>query len=537
MNFILDIKKMKIDAEGIVDFHWPIERKEITLVRDTLLNAYIKIYQDHAHTHPEDSRIFGLFILTCLNRVMVLFQSWALWSRLTAKDIVPVISENSQWMQHYAHDAMPDVNDLSNQLINGPYRNQKWYAPLLRLLWRSKIFLAFNNFSMPRWLNPECIISTECTSFVVKHARSVSERIVYSSYTDWFPPVDREIAEASIHWKPLHETMIDEIVQETESAFQKFNITFTDKIKHYVREWIKQSTASIRWRCHLLSEQPDKLPKRLWTGTGGTIWAKIFRHVVHADGGHVTGHDHGIGAGHLKYPYKMLIDFMDCHQFVTFTPAHSDMLQQNLRQDWLISNHPPEICSLPISPGQEVKVAELSRRLHAPPRSVMYISSFYTGEWFHLAVQVPDYIQIDWESRLFGRLHQWGYTIYHKPHPESFEFPPEELYAPFHVIRLQDPFEKVMDRADVILFINPQSTAMVHALQTDIPLVFIDVGMFEWMPEAYRCLEKRCQIVPGRFDEQNRILIDWEELKDKIPKAVGMKDDSFRHNFIYPRNC
>jgi len=326
--------------------------------------------------------------------------------------------------------------------------------------------------------------------------------------------------------------MVRRILEVAADAFHLGGIALPSRLRDYLERWVKESTAALRYRLELLREQNKRLPKQLWTGSGGNIWRRIIRYAVYQNGGTVTGHDHANGVGHLKYYYLLLTDFESCDRFVTFTKKQCENLKKNIRKDWLIPDRPPEMSFINTMKQENSLPQTNSFSKIQTIKTVMYISSNYTGERFQFGIQIPDYIQVDWEARLFAHLHKWGYRVLHKPHPESVEMPPENLYHPFNVVRLHKPFEQVMNQADAVLFVNPQSTALVHAFKSNIPLVFLDLGMFEWMPDAYELLEKRCQIVKGKFDEQYRAQIDWDELQKKIPDSLHKIDTSFVEQFV-----
>ena len=91
-----------------------------------------------------------------------------------------------------------------------------------------------------------------------------------------------------------------------------------------------------------------------------------------------------------------------------------------------------------------------------------------------------------------------------------------------------------MHLADAFLFVSPQSTTFVAMLASGKPMVFVDPGLFEWVPEAYEMLRRRCRIVRGWFDDANRLQVDWDELRGAIQESGDLMDTTFFDSYYGP---
>ena len=120
----------------------------------------------------------------------------------------------------------------------------------------------------------------------------------------------------------------------------------------------------------------------------------------------------------------------------------------------------------------------------------------------------------------------------HKPHPGSVSLPRDGFTQAFGGRTLTEPFDQVMHLADAFIFVTSQSTPFISILAESKPVVFIDLGLFEWVPEAYEMLGRRCRIVRGRFDEDNRAQVDWDELRNAISEAGDLTDTAFADNYL-----
>ena len=232
----------------------------------------------------------------------------------------------------------------------------------------------------------------------------------------------------------------------------------------------------------------------------------------------------------------MVTDFESCDTFVTFSEMQADSLRRTLRNDLLLLPKAPNIIALPENdhaserPGRSAQSTRAGRT--RPLRTVMYPSSSYRGEKVGYAVQMPDIVALDWEARLFAHLSSWGYEVLHKPHPGSVSLPPAESVEAVGGRLITDRFENVSHLADAFIFIDPQSTPFVLIMKSDKPVVFVDFGLYEWMPEAFELLERRCRVVKGLFDEKNRAQVDWDALRSAIEDAKDLSDHSFYDSYL-----
>lgn len=280
------------------------------------------------------------------------------------------------------------------------------------------------------------------------------------------------------------------------------------------------------------------LPKELWTGSGGELWTRLLRTAVLRAGGTVVGHDHAPGVGYLVYDVKLLNDLVACTRYMTFTEAQAAGLEARLASGLGLQDPPPAVQVLPHRTTGALTLGPVRRRRSGPRqgrvRCVVYPSTFYNGDRVHFAVQVPDLVQVDWEARLFAHLGTWGFDVLHKPHPGSIAPPPLGL-AKLPRVRLRtDPFEQVMHLADAVVATTPQTTVLVSVLRAGLPLVFVDLGLFAWAPSARRLFERRAAVVPGWFDAEHRIQVEWDALRAALEEAPRRLDAGFEQAYLGP---
>ena len=73
-------------------------------------------------------------------------------------------------------------------------------------------------------------------------------------------------------------------------------------------------------------------------------------------------------------------------------------------------------------------------------------------------------------------------------------------------------------------------------LESGKPMVFVDPGLFDWVPAAYDMLRRRCRVVRGWFDDTHRLQVDWNELRGAIQESGDLMDTTFLDSYYGPRN-
>ena len=158
---------------------------------------------------------------------------------------------------------------------------------------------------------------------------------------------------------------------------------------------------------------------------------------------------------------------------------------------------------------------------------ILYVTPFVTYDEFGAFPLMPIPVAFDWQARLFRMLQDMGHRVSQKPHPESHGPTPPVFAEKFGVLALTGRFEDVYEGYDLILFDYPMQTCFGFTLRTGKPVVLIDFGVAEYKPELRALLERRCAVVPGRYDAQNRAHVDPTALKQAIERAPLLCDPGF----------
>ena len=533
-NVTFDVQRMEVGEDGVKGFVWPISRQEVLNVRDALLPPLVAVARGSNGAYEQEAELLSIVSGLLVGETMALYQSWALSRRFAEMGRPLRAPKETRLLGPIAAGVTPQMSPMFDTLMAGPGRPRRLGRGTMRrvrsqIQWNGIVSHVFHRQDRER-----DVVTVQMTDLIDRHARAVPDFVRAMQTRGWFEPLDQQVvreASQEIAGTPVVERAMDAI----DIAFSAGNEKIPSFLAVYIRGWLAQAMALSR--CHLTDvlERHERLPRRLWTESGGGIWARILRHATRRLGGSVTGHDHGSGQGHLVSAAPTIGEFESCDTFVTFTETRAKALQRGLRADLLIPPKAPEIIAVPskhrvgkAAQGNSSGEARLKmRRSTEPIRRIMFPSMFYGGELIHFSPLPPDMVQVDWHARLIAHLRGWGYETILKPHPESPSPRPLAFVQELGAKVLTERFEKVLNDADAFLFDYPRTTTFRVALNTDKPVIFIDWGQDPLTEEARGLLEQRCAIVGARLDEANRIQIDWDELRAAIAAAPGLNSTEF----------
>jgi hypothetical protein len=369
-----------------------------------------------------------------------------------------------------------------------------------------------------------CVTLCPLTSLRVKQT---NDRVVICPLYEWFYPPESADRSAGVR-RGVSAPLRDHLVERLAAGFAERDARLSPVTLTYLWSWFDEATGWVRFYRERVLRRPERIPRRLWKGTNGNIWLRTLAGAVKSRGGEVTGHDHAFGA---NYAENTLIPFNELQvvdRFVTFTRAHAELYERT-GPALLVSGKMPHIEHVgpqegvePLRPGAPARPA--GRKAIS---SILYVTPYVTYDQFGAFPLMPVPVAFDWQARLFRMLQAMGYRVAQKPHPESDGPTPPAFARDFGVPALSGRFEDVYDDYDLILFDYPMQTCFGFTLRTSKPVVLIDFGVAEYKPEIRALLDKRCAVVPGRYDAQNRAHVEPAALNQAIERAPFLNDPGF----------
>ncbi|HEX9780159.1 MAG TPA: hypothetical protein VGB20_02995 [bacterium] len=277
-------------------------------------------------------------------------------------------------------------------------------------------------------------------------------------------------------------------------------------------------------------------PRELWTGSGGHYWVRIARAVTRAQGGSVTGFDHGGSSAWALHQTRTLyyMDGLWADEFVAYTDAAASLYQRDAAE-WPLGLRPPVVRGPAPGSRHPLRSLIMRERARAKPdrvRTVMYVPTVFRGEkQVNNLLLLDDMAYLDWQARLVGALCGAGFRVICKPHPEGLLKGRPLRYIDQCEFRY-DAFESAWNDADAFVFDYLATTAFAHALCTRKPVVWVDHGRHPWHQDARALAARRCTIVPAAFDQNNRLQADFDRLAASLHGPVTEPDRALADSLL-----
>ena len=274
-----------------------------------------------------------------------------------------------------------------------------------------------------------------------------------------------------------------------------------------------------------------RVPRALWSGTGGFPPARALSIEVKRWGGTVTRFDHGGTKALLAEPYPLTHqDLAVSTEYVM--PSETAARQAVVTQAADLAR-PSGLVSITggqgdpgLDPGPSSDPAKARQ-----PR-VLFVGTAYYGFSQTYPPFPPAPVYLDWQHRILGMLGALPIELVHKPHPGGlFTGRPPGLD---HFARVDDRlFEQAMRDADCLVFDIAASTTFSIALSSDRRIVLLDFGCMRFSEEVWPMIKARCRVVPVLCDDRNRATVDADALEAAVCAPGPAPDPTpFRRLFL-----
>jgi len=514
----LDPSRLALSSCGVEDYYWPLSIVEIIRIRDQFVQSALEHARRAIVVHPALRPVVSSAFMFLVREFIVAVQAAIVVERARADGRPIHGSAASQYVAPIAAGLSPDLRAPVAAMAAGPARPQRWKAPLRWL--RGRVVDDGLERRALSWVELDRdIVAIGTGGLISRHAKRLDDRVVYLPLSTWIEPISSTPPPVSPAGVDLVRDWVDVGRRVTADAGVSLPAACTD----YLERWASALIGFLEERWRRLEKPRAGLPKRLWIGPGSGPWIRLFAEAVRRQGGIVVAHDHGSGSAHIDSSLSSLIQYWVCDEFVTFTPANASALAASAYPDMLLNGDLPKFVGLG---GDETTTMPRPAAFDAVKR-IMYVSGSYQIDRAMFEIIPPNTMLVDWQARLLSTLRGWGYEVILKAHPETQVMPPEALISTCGVKVEMERFETVADRADLFLFDNPCSSTFAHALSRPTPVVLADLGLANFTATGRALLERRCALVPGWLDRDNRAQVDWTELRQGIERARGLTDYTF----------
>lgn len=523
----LGIADFVLGPEGLCDYYWPVGRQEVAGMREAFLPPLIGLIRDGLAKGVAGAEALLVALAPLASEGLALYQGGALAerARLGGRELAcpahyrlwPALLAGTRPADHgvvaQLTEAFPAPNafEFLRSLALFPFDilpRSRGAETALRLPSR-----------MPHpALLRRAVVSTKRGEILERHAAQESRPVVYCRHKDWFRPVDGGELRARLG-RAMAPALLDAVLAAFVAGCAEGGFAPSENILGYYRDLCRTTAALVQAHMERLRARPERLPRRLWHGSGGNLWDRMLGRAVREQGGSVTAHSHAGGSEYELFPYDFTNEYAVCDEYVAYTEGQARLMAEKLDPAYLFGSA-PRFGSVggSVAPPAQAGPA-------AAGRTLMYVDGGYEGERVQLNPGFPDVVLADWQARLFARLRDAGWRVLYKPHPEFS--PPAGLLGPgVGVEALSGRFEELLGQADLFLFDYPQTSTFNVALRSGRPMALVDFGGTRWYGNALELLRKRCVVVPGGFDAANRAQVDWEGLLACLEQARTMPPDT-----------
>jgi len=278
-------------------------------------------------------------------------------------------------------------------------------------------------------------------------------------------------------------------------------------------------------------------PANLLIGSGGNQLARMLSAAVRSNGGKVIGFKHGEPIYHM-WDYNSWLDLAVADIFITHTEPSARALEK-------------VFTAYPAPGGRDVHCRgmqthaffDLWRRESKKPlpgkieRVMIVAKGLQYDNKISQGIAFPELVQLDWELSIIDIMRKADCKVLYKCHPDGDLSAHAEGLFGTDVTVVLEPFAHVLDRADCFVFYHTMTTTLGEALCTNKPVIYIDGGWEPWMPETLVPFSKRCRVVPARFDDRNRLLIDEERFLEALALKPSRPDMEFASAYMFPMNA
>ena len=270
--------------------------------------------------------------------------------------------------------------------------------------------------------------------------------------------------------------------------------------------------------------QIQTCPKELSITAAGNPIRKIFATALRRNGTRIYVLHHGECAGVERYPHAHRNDGTFADFFVCPNPKVRQNFQSNYSDSLIPKRTGVRYINSNVSQYQEMLETYRNRNTHAPKKKVMLIG-FGMNHFRYLdGAGYFYYFQLDLQYRVARHLSNNGFDVTYKVHPDRAQ----EVGSLFSVCSNHIEtrrFEEVWDTASAYIFTHPGTTVFGHAVFTEKPILIVDLENNNWNQAGYELIKKRCQVVSGTFNEENRIIFDEKDLLHKVGNPLPLNDE------------
>lgn len=282
----------------------------------------------------------------------------------------------------------------------------------------------------------------------------------------------------------------------------------------------------------LLALREARMPKEIWSGTGGSWASRAIGLAALSQGAKVCRFSHGAKDGMIADTETLAyIELASSSQFMLGTRKAAGLAERlGLAQ----SNSVTRPVSLSGGQGLPLLKSVPAHQVQTSTKSarkVMYAPTIMRGARQLVPALLPDCVYLNWQMTVGEALQNGYHECLLKPHPEgAARGMPHPLASCGRLA--EERFEAYLSWADVFVFDWGESTTFWEAVCTNRPILYLDLGLTAFNPEIAPLIRQRCHFLPVSYDERNCPILDVALLNAAISDAPEFVDSGSLREFL-----
>ena len=374
--------------------------------------------------------------------------------------------------------------------------------------------------------------------FTLEYIRThVKGRLLFLGHSDIIPRDSISIREERGAAFVVSDEVSTRIAEMVLAVAVRYKVNFSERTIQYVHDLTRKKCRESLQDILIVSFglRRFKNPLRLFMATSGMYERRVLATAVNLreDGSEVIGFAHGDYTGHDWSSHYVAINFGPVHSFGVFQKASVPLIEDTMKQ------YPEYVKSgarvFNINTEFFRNIWNRHKTVIAPQiiQKVMLIGVAYSEHATWITKNLPSQlVSLEFELRMIQLLRTMGLTVLYKAHPASCD--QIDFFSTYAKV-IHEPFEQVMDVADAYLFYRPMTTTFYEAFCTNKPIIFLHHADIErdWGKD-FSLIEKRCRVVPLRYDARNRFVFDETQLRSALELKPQEINREFVEKYLFP---
>ena len=222
-----------------------------------------------------------------------------------------------------------------------------------------------------------------------------------------------------------------------------------------------------------------------------------------------------------------------CDEYFVHSSAEKKFLEKKLKSKKIFDFNDSK-CLISTEGSPKHQQLLIRSKKQKKKKKILFVPGSLLGE-AHQALpefKIPDYLTIDYQMWLLKTLKSLGFEVSVKVHP--FGINQSAFLKKLCCNIITNKFDILANSSSVLIF-DFAGSAFFDSLTSNKGIVLLNTKVRPFFLEAFKDLEKRCNIVDSFFDKKNRIRFVRNDLKSAINDALKFVkvDNSFSKKYFF----